>query len=456
MVLKFYTALKRWKGLMICAAMILSSCQSPDPEWRVEVRTGPLLEIGSSTCTVEGEIIQVGESGVSSHGFVWSEQPDPTLDGGWSVDLGEAYVEGVYSYTISGLTASKDYYVSAYAIGGEQIVYGEVSSFTTGEADIPTIITFSVFDLTATGGFSGGNITDNGGDPVDASGICWSTGRFPDLNDTHTNEGGGHDSFESYLHDLNPYTVYYVRAYATNGAGTGYGQEVAFRTYWDNADIMDWDGNSYPTIQIGERVWTAVNLRATHYADGTPIAEVISGEAWSQLETDARAYCYYDNNAGGADPYGVLYTWGAAVNGSAGTVAVDGEVQGVCPDGWHLPGDEDWKELELELGMTELTASEDGWRGWDEGGMLKTSGTEFWNEPNEMATNVSGFGAVAAGSRDTTGACSERGNYTAFWSATEAGAAEAWVRGLHTQRGEIRRVTRHRKEGYSVRCIMDE
>jgi uncharacterized protein (TIGR02145 family) len=456
MVLKLDTAWNRWKGMVICATLITSSCQPPDPEFRVEVITGALLEVGPSTCSVEGEIIQVGGSGVSSHGFVWAEHSDPSLEDGWKVDLGETYTAGAFSYTIKGLTASTDYFVRAYAIGGEYTVYGEESSFTTGEAGIPALTTFSVFDYTATGGFSGGNITDNGGNPVNASGICWSTSRFPDLSDTHTNEGGGHDSFESYLHDLVPYTVYYVRAYATNGAGTGYGQEVAFRTYWDNSDVMDWEGNTYPTIQIGEQVWTAVNLRATRYADGSPIPWVESEEEWSQLEPDTRAYCYYENQAEDSDPFGVLYTWSAAVNGTAGTAELDGEVQGVCPDGWHLPGDEDWKQLEIELGMTELTASEDGWRGWDEGGMLKAPGTEFWNEPNEMATNETGFGAVAAGKRDATGAYSERGNYTVFWSATEVGEEAAWLRGLHTLRGNIRRVTGQRMEGYSVRCIMDE
>jgi uncharacterized protein (TIGR02145 family) len=144
------------------------------------------------------------------------------------------------------------------------------------------------------------------------------------------------------------------------------------------------------------------------------------------------------------------------VNGAIGTEEPGGEVQGVCPDGWYLPGDEDWKQLEIELGMTELEVSEDGWRGWDEGGKLKKAGTEFWNEPNEMATNETGFGAVAAGTRDATGTFREWGNYTSFWSATELDETKAWVRGLHTLRGDIRRIAENRTEGYSVRCIMDE
>ena len=168
-----------------------------------------------------------------------------------------------------------------------------------------------------------------------------------------------------------------------------------------------------------------------------------------------RAYCYYDNQANDVQPYGVLYTWGAAVNGTS-VGDLDGEIQGVCPDGWHLPGDEEWKVLEMELGMTSLTAGEDQWRGWDEGGKLKTAGTDFWNVPNEMATNETEFSAVAAGTRNTAGTFAEKGDYTAFWSATGVGTSEAWLRGLHTQRGDIRRITAPRTEGISVRCVMDE
>lgn len=441
-------------GVFAGVLFLLFSCQPSDPEFRTSVETGALLEIGSSTCTVEGEILSIGASGISSHGFVWSEAPHPSLADGWDSDLGETYAPGIFQYTIRQLTAATTYYVRAYAVGDGTVTYGEERSFTTSEMDVPAVITFGVYDYTATGGFSGGNITDDGGGTVAASGICWSTHRFPDLKDTYTDEGGGHDSFESYLTSLAPYTVYYVRAYATNEVGTGYGQEVAFRTLWDESPVTDIDGNEYSTVQIGDQVWMAMNLRVSRYADGMAIDLVETDEQWASLEVDAAAYVFYENQAG-QELYGALYTWAAAIRNQAGAEA-GAEVQGVCPDGWHLPGDDEWKALEVELGMTQLTADEDDWRGYEEGGMLKIAGTEYWNEPNEMATNESGFSAAPAGIRSAGGIFSARGDYTVFWTATGVAADEAWVRALHTMRGEIKREPGSRKAGYSVRCIKNE
>jgi uncharacterized protein (TIGR02145 family) len=442
-------------GLIWAALICVTSCRPDEPEIRTDVHTRGILEVGPSSCKVEGEIVSIGESGISSYGFVWSDQPGPTFENGWSSDLGETATGGIFTYQIRGLTAATTYYVRAYASGGGETVFGSERSFITGELTAPTVVTYAVFNYTSRSGFSGGDITDRGGGEVLASGICWSEGRFPDLNDLHTDEGGGASSFESYMGGLEPYTVYHVRAYATNSAGTGYGQEVGFQTYWDNAILMDGDGNEYPTVQIGEQVWSAMNLRSVHYADGSPVMLVTGDTAWAALEVDARAYCFYDPDATGIETYGALYTWAAAVNGTGSGNTGAGNVQGVCPDGWHLPDDDEWKELEMELGMSALVAEKYDWRGYSEGGMLKLPGTEFWNEPNEMATNESGFNAAGSGRREDNGSLSDIGNYTGFWSSTDSGDNGALLRGLHTQRGEIRRLSVSKKEGYPVRCVKD-
>jgi uncharacterized protein (TIGR02145 family) len=387
-------------GLIWAALICVTSCRPDEPEIRTDVHTRGILEVGPSSCKVEGEIVSIGESGISSYGFVWSDQPGPTFENGWSSDLGETATGGIFTYQIRGLTAATTYYVRAYASGGGETVFGSERSFITGE-------------LT------------------------------------------GASSFESYMGGLEPYTVYHVRAYATNSAGTGYGQEVGFQTYWDNAILMDGDGNEYPTVQIGEQVWSAMNLRSVHYADGSPVMLVTGDTAWAALEVDARAYCFYDPDAAGIETYGALYTWAAAVNGTGSGNTGAGNVQGVCPDGWHLPDDDEWKELEMELGMSALVAEKYDWRGYSEGGMLKLPGTEFWNEPNEMATNESGFNAAGSGRREDNGSLSDIGNYTGFWSSTDSGDNGALLRGLHTQRGEIRRLSVSKKEGYPVRCVKD-
>ena len=106
--------------------------------------------------------------------------------------------------------------------------------------------------------------------------------------------------------------------------------------------------------------------------------------------------------------------------------------------------------------MSELRVGKDGWRGWDEGGKLKQAGTILWEEPNEFATNESGFNAIPGGFRDSTGVFKSGGSFTGFWTTRGGENDEAWIRGLHADRGEILREIYPRKDGFSVRCIMDE
>ena len=233
-------------------------------------------------------------------------------------------------------------------------------------------------------------------------------------------------------------------------------RSLDLKPLWDNSAITDIDGNEYATVQIGDRIWMTENLRTVHYSDGNPIPYVETMEDWMALGTDAKAYCYYENGDMAFETYGALYTWGAAMNEAESSNEVPSDVQGVCPSGWHLPSDAEWKELEMHLGMSELTAKDDGWRGWDEGGMMKQTGTELWLEPNEMATNESGFTALPGGFRDADGTYGYVGSFTSFWSTTGYDADGAWLRGLHAGRGEILRDVYPRKNGFSVRCIKDD
>ena len=99
------------------------------------------------------------------------------------------------------------------------------------------------------------------------------------------------------------------------------------------------------------------------------------------------------------DNYGGLYTWAAAMDGSTSSSTNPSGVKGVCPDGWHLPSDAEWKELEISLGMSQADADNTGFRGTDEGGKLKETGTAHWKSPNSGATNESRFTALPGGLR---------------------------------------------------------
>jgi len=124
----------------------------------------------------------------------------------------------------------------------------------------------------------------------------------------------------------------------------------------------------------------AENLNSTHYADGIPLVDGTGvGDITGNYTT--KYYFYYNNDSATyADTYGALYTWAAMMNGAASSNNNPSGVQGVCPDGWHIPSDTAWKELEMYLGMSQVEADKTvGWRGTDEGGKLKEIGTIHWD-----------------------------------------------------------------------------
>ena len=154
------------------------------------------------------------------------------------------------------------------------------------------------------------------------------------------------------------------------------------------ADLTHIDGNEYNTVQIGTQTWMTDNLKTTTYNDGTPIPNVTDGATWGALITPA--YSWYNNDINNKDPYGALYNWYAV------------ETENLCPSGWHVPGDEEWKELEIFLGMTPEQADGIEWRGMDQGTKLKNS--SGWNGGiADKGTNIVGFNALPRGYRNYDG-----------------------------------------------------
>lgn len=302
-------------------------------------------------------------------------------------------------------------------------------------AQIAVLTTSSVNNITQTSAGSGGNISSDGGATVTARGVCWSTTQNPTISNSRTSDGSGTGSFSSNITGLSPNTTYYVKAYATNSAGTAYGNSAAFTTQKASTDcgtITDYDGNVYNTVTIGTQCWMKSNLTVKHYRNGDTIANVKTNAQWLTLTTGAWSV-YYNKDSVNAI-YGKYYNW-YAVNDS----------RKICPAGWHIPSDAEWNTLIVFLGDSTVA-----------GGKMKEAGTAHWNSPNSGSTNESGFTALPGGYRNGySGIFYHLGVDNYFWSSTEADAQNAWYRFLNDVTTNIYKRSYIKSSGFYIRCTKD-
>ena len=332
-------------------------------------------------------------------------------------------IGNVTEMLISGLESGTEYHWRVNAsntIGTSP--WSNTRRFTTVSSTTPpTVTTTSITNITANSASGGGNVTADGGATVSARGVCWSISQNPTTSDNKTTDGSGTGSFTSSLTGLSPNTTYYVRAYATNSAGTSYGSQVSFTTstgggggepcpgiekvYYEGGPNSDGGGAYYNTVQIGDQCWLKENLN---------------------YET-ANSWCY-DNNTGNCETYGRLYTWQAAMNGSTtqGT-------KGICPDGWHIPTRAEFETLIASVN--------------NDGNALKAIG--------QNGTNTSGFSALLAGNRSSNGNFNALGVGTGFFSSTEYSSSDAYHLSLSYPISNISFRDHAKDWGFSVRCVQD-
>ena len=186
------------------------------------------------------------------------------------------------------------------------------------------------------------------------------------------------------------------------------------------------------------------NLKVTHYRDGSEIPTGYSNSEWINLSTGA--YAVYDDNESNADTYGYLYNWYAVDTGN------------LAPEGWHVPTDDEIKQLEMYLGMSQEEADDIGYRGTNEGSKLAGM-ADLWNDGNLVNNpefGTSGFNLLPGGYRSSSnGGCSSMGYTGYFWSSTEYSNYNAWHRRLYYDYSEVHRYDTNKRYGFSVRCIRD-
>jgi uncharacterized protein (TIGR02145 family) len=334
------------------------------------------------------------------------------------------------------------------------VLYHSCKKDTTS-LSVPTLVTNDITSLTHIHAFSGGIITsDDNGMTTLSRGVCWSTSPNPTISDSKTSDlfGLSPGYFGSFISGLSANTTYYVRAYATNNTGTGYGQEIQFVTL-DNftgqtGTLNDGDGNSYQTIGIGSQIWMAENLKTTQFNDGTSIPNVSDNATWTT--TTAPAYSYYDTILDNKNTYGALYNWhtlDTAVNGN----------KNVCPAGWHVPNEEEWKTLINFLGESvtgEWSMNTPVAGGNIAGEMLKESGTAHWIAPNN-GTNEIGFMALPGGMRYPSGFFDDIGKAGTWWVSTKQnyGDMYPYYYSIYHDNSAISGGAWNRSVGFSVRCV---
>jgi len=209
-------------------------------------------------------------------------------------------------------------------------------------------------------------------------------------------------------------------------------------------ECIDIEGNVYETVKIGNQVWMAENLSVTHYRTGEPVLEVTDNGQWMSMKNGA--YSNYINDMSSVTVCGRLYNWFAVI-----------DKRNIAPIGWHIPTDEEWKQLEIYLGMS--NSDVDGaaeQRGTNEGGKLKAVGTRQWHSPNVNASDESGFAGLPCGYRGMyDGTINNIGISAHCWSSTQSDEDTAWSRALYYDRAFINRRPVHKASGLSVRCVKD-
>ena len=199
-------------------------------------------------------------------------------------------------------------------------------------------------------------------------------------------------------------------------------------------NISDVEANLYKTVKIGTQVWMAENLKTSKYSDGTTIPNIIDNSQWQNNTTGA--WSYYNNDGVNNAKYGKLYNWYAVSKSTNGN-------KNICPSGWHVPTDAEWRDIIDYLGGPRVAGS-----------VMKDFGTNNWVNSND-ATNESLYTGLPGGYRYLDGSFNTIGKYGNWWSSTESNLVGAWYFYLYNANSNANMNADHKNYGFSVRCLMD-
>jgi uncharacterized protein (TIGR02145 family) len=408
------------------------------PTVTTQAVTGILYDLayGNATVTSNG-------GATTTSGFCWATHTTPTLSDNFNTAvIGSAQYSGGMQF----LTPSTLYYVRAYSTNSAGTAYGNQVTFTTLTPAVPSVSTGALTLVTQTSASIAGSVTNINGSTVTATGICWSITTGPTTANSLTSNGTALN-WTGNLTGLSSNTLYYARAYATNGVGTTYGTQISFTTgatiptlllttvtnitqttATSGGNTLTDGGSAITTKGVCWNTTGTPTIADSKTTDGTSTSNFTSTLSGLSAGTLYYVRAYATNSIGTGYStqstfttsatqtfceivkaqvkkwlcipvagYGALYNWYAVnynINGTS-----------IAPTGWHVPTLNDWNVLRVYL----------GWTGC--GDHLKETGTVRWPEPNSTATNDTGFTGRPGGYRRIDGIFADIGLNGYFWHA---------------------------------------
>ncbi|MBR5983285.1 MAG: fibronectin type III domain-containing protein [Bacteroidales bacterium] len=402
----------------------------------IPVNTGDVVQDSVVTFNGSFDMETEGVTYAREYGFVYSTNgnlADSTKVVSTNLSGLGPNDERNFSASLSNLEEGTRYYYAAFATTGDTTMLGEIKTFRTEGAPDVTLYyptwrdTISV-GLKAKVDMLGDLETHKFYIGLDRNSLSEISDEaiYSDDDSTFTVTASG----------LAPETFYYAVAEATDEYGTNHSDTLSFYTYGHFKD--DRDNTDYYTIQIGEQTWMAENLR---YVGN----EVSLGTTAS----DTEPYYYYPNgDEANVETYGYLYNWPGAMKGEESSDKNPSGVQGICPNGWHLPSDAEWTQLTDYLDNA------------DNAGAMLAGSVDLWESgtlTNSTYFGTSGFGALPVGGFNNVDEYLEFYYGTTFWSATENDSElypAAYERGIIFHNTSLSRsINTSKKAGISVRCL---
>ncbi|MUP39207.1 FISUMP domain-containing protein [Labilibaculum euxinus] len=437
-------------GLLLSLIGTVQSCDKSDDPTIPTVVAKDVIDIKETSATLVFNF-ESGGGEIIDCGVCYGKNPDPTVKDSVVIydyfrpDGYENLYENDHVMIMNKLEDGVKYYVRAYAKNEVGLAYGNQVEFTTIASKLPKLAA-ELLEYDSRTATCKVNVTYDGGCNITEHGVVIGKDRFVDTKKYLQKEvmGEGKGEFTITLNGLRWETDYHLKAYAINENGTTYTEDVEFTTPTIYGSFTDErDGNVYRTLKIGSQTWMADNLKylpkVYSAKEGNPLQAYTYVIDYNGTDVAAAKENWYYKNAG------VLYNLVAA--------------QLSCPEGWHLPTDEEWIEMELALGMDKSEAELSSRTTLDVVKMTDNRDNMWLDMPNDA--NEYGLSMIDYGKR----AVSESGVGhflhiwgSGYWTNTQNNSSNYIIRDFDISNRSVnmKRLSSSKEYGLFVRCVKDE